>query len=404
MAKYGAQFILGLMKTTLAFIQVLRVRRTRSTQTHVMRVVVGLLLCFSYLLPPALARDESALLGLPVLAYPADNPPTPDKVRLGKQLFFDKQLSADHSISCASCHLPDHLFADGLPRSIGINRQIASRNAPSLINAAFNSSQFWDGRRSSLEEQALDPLINRREHGMASHEEVLKYVRGSPMYGSAFRLAFHVEPSAIQPFHVGAAIASYERTIVVGNSPFDRFYFKGEQSALSEQARQGLLLFQGKAQCISCHSIERAYALFTDNQFHSLNIGMKRIENRLAALTIQLAEQKANGANLGSLILDDTDIAELGRFVVTLEPTDIGAFRTPSLRNVALTAPYMHDGSIATLDDAVDYEIYYRSVQNGRPLILTPIEKLQLVEFLKALSSDPETLKHLEFSTKQPPR
>jgi cytochrome c peroxidase len=257
-------------------------------------------------------------LGLPTLAHPADNPQTLEKIALGRKLFFDSKLSADNSISCASCHRPDRLFTDGLPRSEGVHHQLGTRHAPSLINAAFNTSQFWDGRRTTLELQALDPLINPREHGLPNHEAVLDYVRSDPAYIDAFSLVYGIRSRSINMTYVSNAIASFERTLVAGNSPFDHYYFKGEKSAISESAQRGLALFQGRAQCASCHSIEQTYALFTDNQFHSLSVGMQRIGDRLAHLTPHLAQKRENAASIDPLILDDRDIAELSRFAITL--------------------------------------------------------------------------------------
>jgi cytochrome c peroxidase len=353
-----------------------------------MHVVGALTVCAAV----ACAHGGPALLGLPVVAYPPDNPSTLGKVALGSKLFFDKGLSADHSISCASCHDPEKLFTDGLPRSEGIRHQLGTRRAPSVINTAFNRSQFWDGRRATLEQQALDPLINPREHGLPDHETALRYVRNDPAYRQLFLSVFGIQPAAITMDHLAKAIASFERTLIAGDSAFDRYYFQGEKSAMSSSAQRGLELFQGRAQCAACHAIERSHALFTDNEFHSLSVGMKRIGDRLAYLTTYLARQNERGARLDSVILDDRDVAELGRFAITLEPADIGKFRTPSLRNVTLRAPYMHDGSIGTLENAVEYELYYRSVERGYPIILTPIEKQDLMEFLKSLTSSPAAL------------
>lgn len=348
-------------------------------------------LVFELAFVPALADGNEDRLGLPVMHEPAENPSSPQKIALGKRLFFDKGLSADHSISCASCHRPERLFTDGLPRSEGIGRRLGTRNAPSLVNAAFHTSQFWDGRRPNLETQAADPLVNPSEHGFRDHEAVLRYLRKDRTYRRAFSSSFGIAPGQIRIRHVGAALAVFERTLIAGNSPFDRYVFKSDTTALSASAQRGLTLFQGRAQCTNCHRIEPAYALFTDNLFHSLSVGMKRIDQRLARLTMQLARHQEQGGIADPLILNDPDIAELGRFAVTLEPTAIGEFRTPSLRNVELTAPYMHDGSIATLEDAIEHEMYYRSAARGYPLSLTPDEKQDLAAFLRALTSAPES-------------
>jgi cytochrome c peroxidase len=187
--------------------------------------------------------------------------------------------------------------------------------------------------------------------------------------------------------NLAEALASFQRTLLAGDSKFDRYLFGNEKTALTESAVRGLALFQGTARCASCHLIGKNDALFSDNQFHSLGIGLPRLGPRLAELTTRLVRANEGGNSLDHEILGDDTVAELGRFAVTFNPADIAKFRTPSLRNVARTAPYMHDGSVATLEEAVDIELYYRGVQADRPLILTPSEKMDLVEFLRSLSS-----------------
>jgi len=300
-------------------------------------------------------------------------------------------LSSDGSISCASCHQPKQAFTDGRALAQGVGKKIGTRNTPTVLNAAFNTSQFWDGRRATLETQALDPIVNPREHGLKDHTALLNFLRRDASYAAGFRKAFNITPKEMRTEHVSQAIASYERTLIVGDTPFDRYAFKGDKSSLSPSAERGLSLFKGAAQCASCHTIDKNDALLTDNQFHSLSVGLMRIQPRLPMLTTRLVQASKHEGNLDQAVLSDEDIAELGRFALTLKPTDIGKFRTPSLRNVALTAPYMHDGSIATLEEAVEQEIYYRSAETGRPLILTPAEKVDLVEFLKALTSPTAT-------------
>ena len=324
---------------------------------------------------------EDLRSGLPNLSHQASI----GEVELGRKLFFDKRLSANGTVSCGECHQPDRSFSDGKKLAEGINGEIGTRNTPSIINAIFNQTQFWDGRRQSLEDQAIDPFINKREHGFSNYEELLSILRQDRAYVIAFRNVYHIKPKGIQVNHIGKAIAGYERTLVVGNSAFDKYFFKGEKSALTENEVNGLKLFQGVAGCANCHSIEKTHALFSDNLFHSLNVGLDRIARHLPELTAKVVMAKKK--NVDEAVFQDKDIAELGRFVVTLNPIDIGAFRTPSLRNVALTAPYMHDGSVETLEAAVDLEIYYRGAESGRPLILTKQERLDLVAFLRTLSS-----------------
>jgi cytochrome c peroxidase len=326
-------------------------------------------------------------LGLPPVVAPAANLQTPARIALGRRLFFDTRLSLDGSISCSSCHQPEHSFSDGRALAQGIGKRQGTRNTPSLLNSAFNTSQFWDGRRASLEAQALDPLTNPLEHGLKDDHALLDLIRADPVYVAHFRAAFSVNSVSIQKEQVAQAIASFERTLIAGDSPFDRYYFGRDERELSPSAQRGLSLFQGRAQCSSCHLVGRNAALFTDNAFHSVSIGLQRIAPRLAELTKRLVATRQSGASIDQAILSDRDIAELGRFAVTLNPADIGTFRTPSLRNVALTAPYMHDGSVPTLQQAVERELYLRGSKAGHPLILTPSERADLVEFLKALTS-----------------
>ena len=331
-------------------------------------------------------------LGLPQLDDVTSAPPAA-LIALGRQLFFDKRLSANGRVSCATCHQPDRAFSDGRALAQGVNNQLGTRNTPSLLNAAFNSSQFWDGRRTTLEAQASDPLLNPREHGIKNEAALLIWLKRDARYPALFNRAFQSQRLHIQLTHVQRAIAAFERTLLAGDSDFDRYAYRNEKTRLSASAERGLVIFKGPAQCVSCHLIGQTSALFTDNQFHSLRVGLQRIEQKLPLLTQRVVQYRGADGVIDSAILSDADIAELGRFAFTLQPADIGKFRTPSLRNVALTAPYMHDGSVATLEEAVELEIYYRSAESGRPLILTPTEKIDLVEFLKALSS-PVTVPH----------
>jgi len=326
-----------------------------------------------------------AWLGLPAPVALAHNPPTPEKIALGRALFMDARLSADGSTSCASCHQPERAFTDGRARAQGIHAGLGTRNTPSLLNVGFAQSLFWDGRRSSLEAQAADPLLDAREHGLANEAAVLRLLREH--HAAGFRTVFGVKPQDIAMTHFAMAVASFERSLLAGNSAFDRHAYAGDATALSASAQRGLVLFKGEAQCASCHTIGPKSALFTDDKFHSVGVGLRRVEDQLPALTMRLARASAEG----QAVPLDTDMAELGRFFVTLRPEDLGKFRTPGLRNVALTAPYMHDGSVATLEEAIDLEIYYRGATQGRPLLLTPTDRADLLAFLHALTSQ-----HLE--------
>lgn len=331
------------------------------------------------------AAGEKMLLGLP--SFQNATQPNSTVSALGRTLFFDKQLSRDQSISCASCHIPEKAFSDGRALAVGISGKSGTRNTPSLLNVAFNRSLFWDGRRHSLEEQASDPLVNPREHGMPDTASVLSRLRKTPAYQKQFRDSFGVEAAGMNFEMVRTALASYERSLLAGNSSFDRAYFGGDDQALSARERNGLELFRGRARCATCHVIGDSSALFTDHQFHSLSVGLRKVAGRLDEITTQLVRERQEGKSLDATILSEDDVAELGRFAVTLRPADIGKFRTPSLRNVALTAPYMHDGSVPNLEAAVQMELYSRGVNPGKPIILTPAEKADLVLFLGTLSS-----------------
>lgn len=307
------------------------------------------------------------------------------QIELGKRLFTDKRLSANGTISCATCHKPDNFFVDGKPVAEGISGQKGTRNTPTLLNLAVEKSFFWDGRRATLEAQAGDPFINPREHGFKTHSELIAVIQQDAEYRERFRKAFKIPARQISLEHIVSAIATFERSLASKNSAFDRFYYGGEKTALTAEAARGLRLFEGRGRCTACHLIGEKSAPFSDGDFHSLGIGYKKIEPRLAEITTHYAQLK--NSPIDHSVLSESDISELGRFAVTLNPADIGKFRTPSLRNVEKTAPYMHDGSVPTLEEAIELELYYRGVDSGRPLIFTPEEKQDLLAFLKSLTT-----------------
>ena len=341
---------------------------------------------------------ENNLLGLAPLPIPLNNPQTPAKIELGDKLFHDQRFSVDRTVSCANCHNQKNAFTDSLPVSVGHHGLTGTRNAPSVLNAAYNRLQFWDGREPDLESQAKQPLINPVEHGLASYEPILEIARTDSYYLNAFQSVFGVTGKQITIDHVAKAIASFERTLVSGNSPFDRYYFKGQGNALTEAQVRGFQLFIGQGRCVSCHTIEQNQALFTDNRFHNIGIGINQIQQDIPRLTKAFLEAKNKGGNVDEMVLSDKKSSELGRFAVTGELSQIGAFKTPSLRNVELTAPYMHDGSLKTLKDVM---IHYNNggvtkagervndfLSGGiRPLNLTDMQLDDLVAFMKALTS-----------------
>lgn len=326
-------------------------------------------------------------LGLPEVPVPEANPQSPAKIALGKRLFEDTRLSADGTLSCASCHQAEHAFADRLPVAEGLGKKKGTRNTPSLLNVAYLTSLFWDGRRDTLEKQAGDPFVNQIEHGLKDHQALLKIIQQDADYLRAFNDVFRVEGANVDLGHVSMAIASFERTLISAGSAFDRSYYGKEPDAMSESAKRGLSLFRGKGRCISCHTFNEKYALFTDNEFHSIGVGLDSVKQNLADTTRRVVKSKPEATFV--LLASDRDIAALGRFNVTRKPADIGRFRTPTLRNVALTPPYMHDGSVRTLEEAIAIEIYYRGNATNQPIILSKQDADDLLNFLIALTSPP---------------
>ena len=335
--------------------------------------------------------EDKLPLGLPVVPVPSDNPQNLAKIILGKRLFADKRFSADSSISCATCHDPEKAFIDRLPIAEGIKKQKGTRNTPTVINAVYYTTQFWDGRANSLEEQAKGPFLNPVEHGLKNFKPIIETIRKDQEYTALFKKAFGIRPDKISIDHVVRAIASFERTIISGNSPFDQYMYGGQKDAMSKAAIRGLKIFRTKARCQDCHTIGQSSSIFTDNKFHNLGVGFSKIESSLIEIVEKVREAKSKGFELEK-VLKKEEISELGRFAVTLNIEDIGRFKTPTLRNVAVTAPYMHDGSIETLEEVI--ELYNQGGEDNpmldsgiRPLNLTEQEKADLLEFLKALTS-----------------
>lgn len=308
------------------------------------------------------------------------------RIALGQQLFNDSGLSSNGSVSCASCHVPDKAYTDGRAVAIGVHGHTGTRNTPSLINiaAANESAFFWDGRRTALEQAVLDPLTNPVEMGLHDQTQLMQRITQNSTYRTAFAQAFPKHGDALTSDEVGVALATYIRSLMPLESPFDR-YRRGNRAALNPRAQLGLVLFQGKAGCAECHRLEGSAPTFTDHAYHRTGVGLDSITANLPALTQGVIARSLQGSAIGDRVATHADDAQLGRFNVTLEPTDIGLFRTPSLRGVSHTAPYMHDGSVATLEEAIDREVYYRSLQAGRPLNLSVEDRLDLAEFLKAL-------------------
>lgn len=318
--------------------------------------------------PPPVADTNTpppVPLGLPPVYWPEDNEYTRDKAELGRFLYYDPRLSADDTVSCASCHAPEKAFTDWEPVSTGIGGQRGGRSAPTVINRAYSTAQFWDGRAKSLEEQAIGPLANPIEMTIEktsdlAHELVMKRLREIPGYVKWFQRAFEdvKQPADLTIDHLAKAIATYERTVYSGNAPYDR-YKAGDKTAMSESQIRGAQVFFNKAKCDSCHLGFN----FTDGSYENIGIGMEK------------------------------PTPDLGRFVVSQREVDKGAFKTPTLREVEFTAPYMHDGSLATLEEVVEH--YDKGgIENPWladrivPLELSDQEKADLVAFMKALSGE----------------
>lgn len=308
---------------------------------------------------PEIPELPAAPMGLDrdLMATLPDPSATPELVALGWQLFYDSRLSSDGTVSCASCHISGAGFADPRPGSVGVGGQVGGRNAPPVINAAFNAMQFWDGRSPSLEDQALGPIQNPIEmaNTLEAAEETLN---GIPGYVSQVRNIFGVE--RVTSEHIAQSISAFERLVLSGDSPWDRWEIDRDSSAVSEAALRGGNVFRNEGRCDLCHSGTN----FSDSDaglFHNIGVGM------------------------------DSDEPDLGRYGVTGADEDRGAFKTPTLRNVTQTSPYMHDGGVATLEEVIDF--YIRGgVANEwldpkmQPLNLTDGQKSDLLAFLRSLT------------------
>jgi cytochrome c peroxidase len=338
-------------------------------------------------------------LGLQPVPIPPGNPQTPEKIALGDKLFNDKRFSSTGKVACATCHDAKKAFTDSpLEVSEGINALTGTRNAPTVVNAVYFEKQFWDGRSPSLEDQALHPFINPVEMGLPSHQPILDIVRKDPEYAKAFKAVFGKSGDQVTMDEVTAAIAAFERTQVSGGSAFDRYRYGGDDGALTPAQKRGFDLFVNKGRCVSCHVIEETQALFTDNRFHNVGVGITAIQSDVPVLAGEFMKAKATLSEVDVKVLTDKRTSELGRFAVTKTFDDLGSFKTPTLRNVAATAPYMHDGSLATLRDVV---VHYNNggitnkddrvndfLSGGiRPLDLTEAEIDDLVAFMEALTS-----------------
>jgi len=324
-------------------------------------------------------------------AIPPDNSQTPEKISVGQKLFFDRRLSVDGTISCSTCHDPAFAFTDRKPTSVGIKGRVGQRNAPTVLNALYNKTQFWDGRVNTLEEQAALPIVNSVEMGHPNLDAAVAQIAGVREYQQAFRAVFGRAPNGPDLLR---AIASYERSQLSFDSPFDHF-IAGDKNAIDDSAKRGWELFNTQARCNKCYALtdtQREVTVFTDNDFHNIGIGI--IRHNVVALARQ-AEQLIKSGDTSAIdrAAIQTDMSALGRFLITKEEKDIASFKTPDIRNVLVTAPYFHDGSQETLWDVIDHYNKGDGLQNPyldediQPLSLTENDIDDLVAFLASLTS-----------------
>ncbi len=318
---------------------------------------------------------------------PEDNKMTPERVALGKKLYFDTRLSQDNTVSCATCHDVTRGFTDQRDVSEGIGGQLGRRNAPTTLNVVLLQTLFLDGRSPSLDHQAKMPITNPIEMGFPDGDAAVAAIKDDAEYQKAFQQSYGRD---INYEDIGRAIGAFERTLVFLDSPFMRF-LKGDNDAISADEKAGWVLFNGKARCMSCHHLSPSNPLGTDNRFHNIGVAARQPDfEKLAREGLKALAEDPTEEQLEQLALN-TDLSELGRFMVTKQRSDIGAFRTSILLNIGITGPYMHDGSLTTLWDVVDH---YNAggeanpfLDGGmEPLALTEAEIDQLVAFMFSLT------------------
>ena len=336
-------------------------------------------------------------LGLPPVPIPAANPLTRDKIDLGRKLFFDRRLSINDTFACATCHIPEQGFTNNEMRTaVGVEGRSVLRNSPSLYNVAYLTRLFLDGREISLENQVWQPITAHNEMAAPSIGWIVNKIRRMGDYDGLFEKAF--DGAGANILTVGQALASYQRTLLAADSPFDRWYFGNQTDAVDKSVKRGFGIFSGKGQCIVCHTMEKEHALFTDQKFHNTGLGFevsfsKSSDKTSKTTRVQLApgvfvdvsNEKIEAVSQQKLPND------LGLYRVTENPNDRWRFRTQSLRNVALTAPYMHNGKFDTLREVIGF--YDRGgVPNELlsplifPLGLSEQEKQDLEAFLLSLT------------------
>ena len=337
---------------------------------------------------------EKPPLGLPPAKIPKDNPITIEKIELGRKLFFDRRLSINDTISCAICHIPEQGFTNNeIETAVGVEGRTGKRNTPTIYNAGYLGKIFHDGRESTLEQQVWSPFLARNEMANPSIGYVINKIKAINEYDGLFEAAFDGRGPTMET--IGMALASYQRTLNAANSPFDRWYFGKEENAVNDQVKRGFKLFTGKGACNACHLIQDDYAIFTDDNLHNTGLGYQ------VSMGIQ---PKTKRVQLAPGVFTELDMNviksvsrpkenDLGLYEVTENPNDRWKFRTPTLRNVALTSPYMHNGSMLSLREVVEF-YNQGGVPNEilspliRPLDLSDEEINDIVAFLESLTGD----------------
>ncbi|MCW8930703.1 MAG: SCO family protein [Gammaproteobacteria bacterium] len=331
-------------------------------------------------------------LGLPVVKIPESNPITFEKVNLGRKLFFERRLSFNNTVSCAICHVPQQGFSSNeMATAVGVEGRSVRRNSPTLYNVAYNQILFHDGREETLEQQIWGPLLAKNEMGNVSIGAVLSNIRSIPEYEKEFQSVFKGKGLTMET--LGMALASYQRTLISGNSAFDQWFYGQKKGAISSEAQRGFKLFTGKAGCTSCHRIEKDYALFTDNQLHNTGHGYaKSMGIRPLTKRILLAPGIYQNVDFDIIqSVSEKAPADLGLYEITQNPYDRWKYKTPTLRNVALTAPYFHDGSVGSLKEVVRFYnrggVMNETLDSRISLLsLSEDEEDELVAFMETLT------------------
>jgi cytochrome c peroxidase len=339
-----------------------------------------------------LGNIKSEHLGLPSFSAYQQEAPDASAIALGRKLFFDRRLSRNKTMSCAMCHIPEQGFTSNeLKRPIGVEGRNLKRNAPTLLNVIFNRRLFWDARESNLAQQVWSPLLAKNEMNNPSVGHVLQQLHSDEEYLGMFMNTFGEKANMM---NVGQALAQYQQSLIGASSRFDQWYFGSDKNALNELEQQGFAVFMGKGACQSCHSVGDNYALFTDHQLHNTGVGYEdSMRKTPKSIAIQLAPGMS--AEVDKELINSVGEKkenDLGLYEVTLKPPDRWKYRTPSLRNVALTAPYMHNGEFSSLDEVIEF-YNVGGTPNAlrspliRPLNFTTDEQVALREFLKSLTS-----------------